>query len=169
MRRAIAPAVVACAALLALAGCGSSAASPGSGGGAAAGGTSTLATATIGSHGVVLVAGSNHMTLYQFAQDTPGSGTSACTGSCPGTWPPLTIPAGTTPTAATGISGQLGTITRSDGLGIQVIYNGRPLHLFSGDNKAGDANGNYPGWSVVPASSAAGAPASATPTSSAAY
>jgi predicted lipoprotein with Yx(FWY)xxD motif len=168
MRGAMAAAVVVPAALLALAGCGSSAASSSSGG-AAAGGSTTLATATIGSHGVVLVAGSNSMTLYQFAQDTPGSGSSACTGSCTATWPPLIIPAGTTPTAPTGISGQLGTITRSDGLGIQLTYDGRPLHFYSGDTKAGDANGNYPGWSVVPASSSAAAPPSASASPSVGY
>jgi predicted lipoprotein with Yx(FWY)xxD motif len=157
--------VAATAALVALAGCGSSTASPSTSAAGTGSGT-TLATTTISGHGLVLVAGSNSMTLYQFAQDTPNSGTSACTGSCVGTWPPLIIPGGTTPSAATGITGQVGTITRSDGLGIQVVYNGRPLHFYSGDTKPGDANGNYPGWSVVPANSTAAAPA--TPTASSA-
>jgi predicted lipoprotein with Yx(FWY)xxD motif len=170
MRRALAAAAVATAALLGLAGCGSSdAPASSSGAGAGAGGSTTIATATIGSHGVVLIAGSNSMTLYQFAQDVPGSGTSACTGSCPGTWPPLIVPSGTKPSAATGISGQLGTITRSDGLGIQVTYNGRPLHFFSGDTKAGDANGNYPGWSVVAASSTAAVTSSPSASSGGGY
>jgi predicted lipoprotein with Yx(FWY)xxD motif len=151
--------VVAAAALLALAGCGASAAASSSSG-AAATSTTTLMTAAISSHGTVLVAGSNAMTLYQFSQDTPGSGTSACTGSCIGTWPPLTISAGTTPSVGAGITGQVATIMRTDGHGIQVTYNGRPLHFFSGDSKPGDANGNYPGWSVVAASSSAAAPAS---------
>jgi predicted lipoprotein with Yx(FWY)xxD motif len=162
MPGATARTVVAAAALLALAGCGTSAASPSSSG-AGARSTTTVATATVSGHGKVLVAGSNSMTLYQFSQDTAGSGTSACTGSCIGTWPPLTISAGTTPSVGAGITGQVGTIMRTDGHGIQVTYNGRPLHFFSGDSMPGDANGNYPGWSVVAATSSA---ASASPSAS---
>jgi predicted lipoprotein with Yx(FWY)xxD motif len=159
--------VAAGAALLAIAGCGgataagaNSAASPTP---QAATSSATIASATVSGHGVVLVAGFNGMTLYQFAQDVGGSGTSACTGGCITTWPPLTVPTGTSPTAATGISGQLGTITRTDGKGIQVTFNGLPLHFYSGDTKPGDANGNYPGWSSVAASGGAAAPPAATP------
>jgi predicted lipoprotein with Yx(FWY)xxD motif len=131
-------------------------------------------SATVSGHGAVLVAGSNSMTLYTFSQDTAGSGTSACTGSCITTWPPLTVAAGSAPSAATGITGQLATITRTDGKGIQVTYNGFPVHFFSGDSKPGDANGNYPGWSVIPVTASASATAAAgasapTPTPSSGY
>jgi predicted lipoprotein with Yx(FWY)xxD motif len=153
MRRANARAVIGAAGLLALAGCGG-AATPGTSG-AGSSGSATVITATVSGHGTVLVAGSNSMTLYQFAMDTAGSGTSACTGSCISTWPPLTVPAGTTPSAGSGVTGQLATIVRTDGHGVQVTYNGKPLHFFSGDSKPGDANGNYPEWSVVPPSGAA--------------
>ena len=156
------------AVLLVIAGCGAStpAASSSSSNGGAATGT-TLKAASVSGHGMVVVAGSNSMTLYHFDQDVPNSGTSACTGSCLGTWPPLTVPAGTTPTLGAGLTGQVGTITRTDGHGTQVTYNGVPLHFFSGDSKPGDANGNYPGWSVVPVSgSAAGSSPSASASAS---
>lgn len=156
------------ATLLAIAACGGAAAgtAPTTGGSAAqpASASVTVASATLSGHGTVLVSGSNGMTLYEFDEDTPGSNTSACTGGCESTWPPLTVPAGTTPTAASGIPGQLGSFTLSDGHGIQVTYNGHPLHFYSGDTKSGDANGNYPHWSSVPASSG-GAAAAPTATS----
>jgi len=157
--------IVGGAAVLVIAGCGAattSSSSAGGGGAQAATSSVTIKSATVSGHGTVLVAGFNGMTLYQFSQDMPGSGTSACTGGCISTWPPLTVPAGTTPTAASAITGQLATITRTDGKGIQVTYNGRPLHFYSGDTKPGDANGNYPGWSSVSASSSGSAP-TATP------
>jgi predicted lipoprotein with Yx(FWY)xxD motif len=96
----------------------------------------------------VLVASSNHRTLYTFNSDVPGSGVSRCTGSCVSEWPPLTVPAGTTPTGGPGVSGSLGTIHRSDGT-TQVTYRGWPLYFFSGDGAPGQTNGNYPGWSVA--------------------
>ncbi|MGH7721814.1 MAG: COG4315 family predicted lipoprotein [Candidatus Dormibacteria bacterium] len=163
--------VLAGAALLAIAGCGSDALSTSSAGAGSTSSTGsgpsspapasnvTVASATVSGHGAVLVAGSNHRTLYEFDKDTPGNGTSACVGGCLTTWPALTVAAGTSPTAASGISGKWGTITRSDGKGIQVTYNGLPLYLYSGDTKPGDANGDYPHWASVPA--AVGAAASA--------
>jgi predicted lipoprotein with Yx(FWY)xxD motif len=164
MRRADARAVIATAAVLTLAGCGASTVSPSTSAAGSAGGP-TVKTATVSGHGTVLVAGSNSLTLYQFAKDTAGSGTSACMGSCLSTWPPLTVAAGSKPAAAAGVVGQLGTIVRSDGHGTQVTYNGLPLHFFSGDTKPGDSNGNYPEWSVVAVSSS---PGSSTPTATSA-
>ena len=157
-------------AALAIAGCGSAAAvaTNSAGGGAATQAPQasvTVASATVSGHGVVLVAGFNKMTLYQFDEDVAASGTSACTGGCISTWPPLTVPSGTTPTASTGIAGTWGTLTRSDGKGVQVTYNGRPLYFYSGDTKPGDANGNYPHWSSVSVTSGG---AAAAPTTAAA-
>jgi predicted lipoprotein with Yx(FWY)xxD motif len=165
MRLVITRRITAGAALLVIAGCGGATADTG---GAGAGSNTTLSSATIGSHGVVLVAGSNQMTLYQFAMDVAGSGTSACTGGCGTTWPPLTVTSGTTPTAASGITGQLGTITLQDGT-IQVTFNGKPLHFYSGDTKPGDANGNYPEWSSVSATGSAAAAPGSTPSASPRY
>jgi len=110
----------------------------------------TVLAAAVGSNGTLVVAGSNGMTVYQFSKDVAGSGTSACTGGCITKWPALTVPAGTVPTAGTGATGALGTITRSDSNGaLQVTYNGLPLYFFSGDKAAGDSNGIYTGWSAV--------------------
>ena len=115
-----------------------------------ASGTSTITTATVGSNGTLVVSGSNSMTLYTFSKDTANSGTSACTGDCLTTWPPLTVPAGTTPTASAGATGAIGTITRTDANGaLQVTYKGLPVYFFSGDKAVGDSNGIYTNWNAV--------------------
>ena len=115
---------------------------------AAIGSGKTVEAKSVGSIGTVIVAGSNGMTVYQFSKDVKDSKTSACTGSCITKWPALTVPAGGTPTAGTGATGTLGTITRDDG-SLQVTYNGLPLYFFSGDAAAGDANGVYANWTAV--------------------
>ena len=97
-----------------------------------------------------LVGGANGMTLYTFDKDVADSGKSLCTAGCATKWPPLTVPSGTTPTAATGASGKLATIARDDGT-TQVTYNGLPVYFYTGDTNAGDTTGNYPGWKSVPA------------------
>ena len=111
--------------------------------------TSTVEARVIGTNGTVLVAGSNSMTVYTFTKDVAGSGTSACTGGCLTVWPALTVAAGETPTAGAGVTGTLGTITRSDTGAIQATYNGLPLYFFSKDTKPGDTNGHYPNWNLV--------------------
>ena len=116
---------------------------------ASAGDKPAVMTATVGTQGTLLVAGANGMTVYTYAKDIANSGTSACTGGCITRWPALTVPAGSTPTAATGITGKLGTITRTDDGTLQVTYNGLPLYFYSGDKTPGDANGIYTGWAAV--------------------
>ncbi len=86
-------------------------------------------------------------TVYTFDNDT--SGTSTCIDACASTWPPFqTIGE---PTGGEGVSDDLGTITRDDGI-TQVTYQGMPLYMYSGDPNAGDANGDgIDGtWHVVP-------------------
>jgi predicted lipoprotein with Yx(FWY)xxD motif len=126
---------------------------------AATSGPATVTLAKVGSLGTVLVNASG-MTLYRFTEDSGGK--SACTGGCSTIWPPLTVPAGTTPAPGGGLSGgELGTITRSDGT-LQVTFKGTPLYTYSGDKSVGQANGqNVAGvWFVVtPTSSASSAPA----------
>jgi predicted lipoprotein with Yx(FWY)xxD motif len=109
----------------------------------------TVEAKPVGSIGTVLVAGSNGMTVYYFAKDTKDSGTSACTGGCISTWPALTVAAGETPVAGSGVTGALGTITRPDDGALQVTYNGLPLYFFKNDQAPGDANGVYENWTAV--------------------
>jgi predicted lipoprotein with Yx(FWY)xxD motif len=153
----LAPAAVAAAALI-VTGCGSS--SPGSGGAAsaaagAAAPSSALKTATI--NGTTVLTNAKGFTLYSFAPDTMT--TSKCNASCASLWPPVNGPA----TAGPGITGKLGTITRSDG-SPQATYNGHPLYAYIGDTTPGQAKGNGLNisggiWHEVTASGAA-APAS---------
>ncbi|MHB9034286.1 MAG: hypothetical protein ACYC6L_14710 [Anaerolineae bacterium] len=81
---------------------------------------------------------SKGMSVYLYTKDT--SGVSNCTGNCATNWPPLTVPAGTQPTAGSGVTGTLGTITRADGT-LQVTLNGAPLYYFVQDKAAGEMNG----------------------------
>jgi len=96
----------------------------------------SVGTATAGGLGPFLT-GAGGRTLYILTKDSPG--TSTCTGGCAGAWPPFTV-SGTAPSAGSGVTGKLATLTRSDG-GIQVTYNGMPLYYFSGDSAAGQTNG----------------------------
>ena len=123
-----------------------------SGSGGTAAGTSTVLAQPVGSNGTLLVAGSSGMTVYSFSKDVANSGSSGCTSvdDCIATWPALTVPSGTTPTAGPGLAGSLGTISRPDLSGtVQVTYNGLPLYVYSGDHAPGDSNGIYPDWNAV--------------------
>lgn len=88
-------------------------------------------------------------TLYVFLNDSPGM--TSCFDSCLQTWPPLTVDAGATPTAGDGITGELGTIERSDDGSSQVTLDGWPLYYFAGDAAPGDTNGEGVGnvWFVA--------------------
>jgi predicted lipoprotein with Yx(FWY)xxD motif len=111
--------------------------------------TAAVAGRAIGSHGTLLVAASNSMTLYTFTKDEANSGTSNCTGGCLAAWPALTIDAGQAPTGDASVAGKLDAITRSDNGKLQVTYNGLPLYFFSKDTRPGDTNGIYPNWEAV--------------------
>ena len=77
--------------------------------------------------------------LYIFTNDSPG--TTTCMGECLANWPALTADAGGSAVAGTGVSGELGTITRPDDGTTQVTINDMPLYYFIGDTAAGDVNG----------------------------
>ena len=98
--------------------------------------------------GVNLLTNARGLTLYWFAPDT--STKSACYGSCAAYWPPVTG----TPSAGPGVTGTLGTITRTGGTK-QATYDGHPLYTYIGDSAPGQASGNNVNlngglWHVVP-------------------
>ena len=130
------------AATLLIAACGSSTSATGAGSttssaaapaSSAAASSSVLKTTKIG--GATVLTNAKGFTLYWFAPDTPT--TSNCNGSCAAYWPPVKGPA----TAGAGVTGKLGTITRSDG-SMQATYNGHPLYTYVADSAPGQAKGN---------------------------
>ena len=99
---------------------------------APAGGSVTLASTTT-SLGTFLTDQAG-VTLYYFAKDTSPNA-SVCSGQCASNWPALTVAAGQTATAGSGVTGTIGTFARSDGT-TQVSYDTRPLYYFAADAKA---------------------------------
>jgi predicted lipoprotein with Yx(FWY)xxD motif len=84
------------------------------------------------------------MTLYTFDKDSAGSGKSVCNGPCAANWPPFTAGADDKPGADWSI------VTRDDG-SKQWAFKGKPLHLWSKDQKPGDKTGDgfNNAWHVV--------------------
>jgi len=151
------------AALLAAACGGSSPGSGGTSGASSSPASSGSALKTTQISGVTVLTNAKGFTLYWFVPDT--STKSNCNGSCAQIWPPVTGPA----TAGAGVTGKLGTITRSDG-STQATYDGHPLYTYTADTAPGQANGNGINasggvWHEVTASGAA-APASSSSASS---
>ena len=165
MRNRLLALVVLVGAALLAAGCGGS--SPGSGGtsgtsSSPASSGSALKTTQIS--GVTVLTSAKGFTLYWFVPDT--STKSNCNGSCAQIWPPVKGPA----TAGPGVTGKLGTITRSDG-STQATYDGHPLYTYTADTAPGQANGNGINanggvWHEVTASGAAASAASPSASSS---
>ena len=110
----------------AVAGAGAPAATP-------SGGSVALKTGKVGA--VTVLTNAKGFTVYTFAADRPGK--SNCYGSCAAYWPPVTG----SPSAAAGVTGTFGTITRTDGTK-QVTWNGHPLYTYVGDRGPGQAGGN---------------------------
>jgi predicted lipoprotein with Yx(FWY)xxD motif len=105
-----------------------------------AAGTGTASATTVdvvSSKGKAFLTDSSGRSLYLFGADSKTMST--CSAACATAWPPLTVTGA--PMAGTGVtSGDLGTITRSDGTK-QVTYAGHPLYYFAGDSAAGQTNG----------------------------
>src|SRR5205085_1431521 len=126
-----------------LAGAGFAVATGGGGGG------QTLDARTIG--GKTLLTDAKGLTLYTFAPDKVNK--SVCYGDCASYWPP--VPGNVS--AGPGVTGKIGTITRTDGT-TQATYNGHPLYTYIGDHGPGTAAGNNINlngglWLEVPVSS----------------
>lgn len=148
------------AAVVAVAACSStgSPVSTANGGGASSPAAVVVGASSTPNFGTVLT-GPSGMTLYTHAGDS--ATTSACDGQCAVAWPPLETTS--QPTAGAGVSGQLGTLKRSDGTD-QVTYAGKPLYYWQGDTKAGDATGNgIEGFSVATVGGTAPAPKAPAP------
>ncbi len=131
---------------LAVSACGSSSSSSSAASTPAAGASSPAASAPASSasantvlsttiNGTQVLTNSKGLTLYWFVPDT--STKSNCNGSCATYWPPVKGPV----TAGAGVTGTLGTITRSDG-STQATYDGHPLYTYVGDTAPGQAKGN---------------------------
>jgi predicted lipoprotein with Yx(FWY)xxD motif len=86
-------------------------------------------------HGVGVITDAHGYTLYWFVPDT--STKSTCYGTCAVYWPPVIG----SPSADPGVTGTLGTVTRTGGA-TQATYDGHPLYTYVGDSKPGQANGN---------------------------
>jgi predicted lipoprotein with Yx(FWY)xxD motif len=100
---------------------------------AAAASSASLKTTTIG--GAKVLTNAKGFTLYWFVPDTASK--SNCNGSCAQYWPPVKGHV----TAGAGVTGTVGTITRSDG-STQATYNGHPLYTYVSDTAPGQAKGN---------------------------
>jgi predicted lipoprotein with Yx(FWY)xxD motif len=119
---------------------------PAAASGGGSGGSQTLDARTIS--GQAVLTNSQGLTLYTFAPDKPNK--SVCYGDCAAYWPP--VPGNMS--AGPGVTGTIGTITRTDGTK-QATYDGHPLYTYIGDHAPGTASGNNLNlngglWHVVP-------------------
>lgn len=100
-------------------------------------GTNTVDTSTNETLGTYLV-NDTGFTLYYFANDAPGMGSSTCYGECARLWPPfyaenIVVPEGLNETDFT-------VVEREDGE-MQTAYKGWPLYFYYLDMNPGDALG----------------------------
>jgi predicted lipoprotein with Yx(FWY)xxD motif len=120
--------------------------------------TTTVAQPIIGSNlalgtssntklGTYLV-GYNGMTVYTYDKDA--TDTSNCTGQCAVVWPPYIVSSSDNiQNIQTGVTGNVGTLTRDDGT-LQLTYNGMPLYFFASDTPSGAPTGQgVGGFSVA--------------------
>jgi predicted lipoprotein with Yx(FWY)xxD motif len=155
------------AAAVALIAAGCSNGSGNSSGAAPAAPTPTASSATVSAQPTSLgtiVVNNQGRSVYVFAKDK--SSTSTCTGACAANWPFVPAPA-SLPASLPGVTGKLGTTTRTGGAR-QLTIAGHPVYTFAGDSAAGQTNGQgvvLDGglWTVVsPAGAPEPSPAGAT-------
>jgi predicted lipoprotein with Yx(FWY)xxD motif len=133
--RTLSAGAVAAGAALAVAACRGES---GTGGPAGTPDGSTVSVRSVDGVGTALTSADGR-TLYFAEQETGGQ--IRCTDACLSFWTPLTVSSGTTPTAGSGVTGTLATVTRPDGK-VQVTYDGKPLYEFTQDGGPGEAKGN---------------------------
>jgi predicted lipoprotein with Yx(FWY)xxD motif len=158
---------------VALAGCGAAATTtpaPSSGNGGSTSPTVSTGTTSLGT----VLTDSQGRTLYYFLPEKSGK-IGVCDASCLATWPAVTVTG--SPTSSSGVTGTLGvvSITVNGAAVSEVTYNSWPLHRYSGDSGAGQANGQNIAnvWfaaepattsSETGATTTSGSPATSTPT-----
>lgn len=122
--------------------------SPASSSTVASGDATSVKIATTGK-GQVLTDASG-FTLYTFDNDTAGTGKSVCSGGCAAAWPAATVTG--TPSKPAGLTGDLATISRDDGLK-QLTLAGHPLYRYAADKAPGDTAGDGVGgvWHIAKA------------------
>ncbi len=173
--RILAGAALAGVATLTVAACGSSpassstktptspSASPAPGGGSAA--AYTVATATVGQVGTVLVNGEGR-TLYLLDSEKGGKLTCTETNGCTKVWPDTELPDGVTKAVSgSGVNSTLVSTVKSPDGKLYLTYGPSqwPLYTYSGDSAPGQAHGqgihSFGGvWSAItPAGNAAAA------------
>ena len=115
----------------------------------------TVKSATVSNLGSILT-DSRGFTLYLLTAEKGDK--IACTGLCASQWPPLKARSGSVSGGGGVTASKLGTVTLPSG-GKEVTYNGWPLHTYSGDSAAGQANGQgiQNVWFAVTASGTAAA------------
>src|SRR5438105_9565589 len=130
--------IIGAVALMGAAACGgttSTGSSPG------AGGTGSGTTISTGSTSVGMVlTNAQGFTLYYLTSEQGGVDKCTNQSGCNAVWPGLAPPSGGSPSAASGVTGQLAVITTSTGAK-EVTYNGWPLHTYAMDTQSGQANG----------------------------
>jgi predicted lipoprotein with Yx(FWY)xxD motif len=109
----------------------------------------TVATTSNAALGTIMVDASGK-TLYTFDKDT--SPTSACTGNCAATWPPLVLQSGANaPVAGPGLTNLTAVARPDDATRMQVVWNGKPLYTYAADTAPGETKGDGVGgiWHVA--------------------
>ncbi len=104
-------------------------------------------TLTINGKAETVLTDAQGMTLYYFTPDTKT--TTACTGGCASTWPPLLTTGSNIPTSVTNLPGKLTALANKNGT--QIQYNGHFLYTFASDSAPGQTHGQGVGgkWFVA--------------------